>query len=158
MSLQRFHEAQASQWSGYRTALEEIRAGQKASHWMWYIFPQLNGLGRSSMAEAYALRDVAEAVAYLRDPVLGARYREIAEAVGKQLARGAALRELMGGTTDALKLVSSLTLFRAAAAHGQAGDSSPLRDRIAAILERAQAQGFPPCTFTIARVTSEGTE
>src|SRR5213080_3609107 len=115
MSLERFHEAQASAWAGYDTALAEIRAGGKRSHWIWYIFPQIEGLGRSSTARAYAIRDLGEACAYLRDPILRARYEEIVAAVGEQLTHGTHLEDLMGSQIDALKLVSSLTLFRATA-------------------------------------------
>jgi uncharacterized protein (DUF1810 family) len=111
MSLERFHEAQASRSVGSDTALAEIRRGRKTSHWIWYIFPQLDGLGRSSTARTYALRDLAEACAYLRDPLLRARYEEIAGAVSDKLARGRALEALMGSSTDALKLASSLTLL-----------------------------------------------
>ena len=70
MSLERFHEAQAGRGAGYDTALAEIRAGGKRSHWIWYIFPQIEGLGGSSTARAYALQDLGEACAYLRDPIL----------------------------------------------------------------------------------------
>ena len=70
MSLERFHQAQAGRSAGYDTALAEIRAGGKRSHWIWYIFPQIEGLGHSSTARAYALRDLGEACAYLRDPIL----------------------------------------------------------------------------------------
>src|SRR2546423_14224091 len=115
MSLERFHEAQANSWAGYDRALAEIRAGGKRSHWIWYIVPQIEGLGRSSTARAYALRDLAEACAYLRDPLLRMRYEEIAGAVSEQLDRRVSLENLMASRTDALKLVSSLTLFRAAA-------------------------------------------
>src|SRR6266566_6150729 len=115
MSLERFHEAQASRSAGYDTALAEIRAGGKRSHWIWYIFPQIEGLGRSPTARAYALRDLAEACAYLRDPILGACYEEIVAAVSEQLTHGIRVEDLMGSQIDALKLVSSLTLFRAAA-------------------------------------------
>ena len=114
-TLQRFTSAQDAPHSGFDAALAEIRAGGKRSHWIWYIFPQLAGLGRSSIARTYAIRDLAEACDYLRDPLLRARYEEIAGVVSNQLARGRALEDLMGGSTDALKLVSSLTLFRAAA-------------------------------------------
>ena len=155
MSLDRFHAAQASPTAGYDTALAEIRAGRKTSHWIWYIFPQLAGLGRSSTARAYAIRDLAEACEYLRDPLLRARYEEITAAVSDQLARGRALEDLLGGRTDALKLVSSLTLFRAAA-QTLAGED-PTFDSIAqhfdSILERTGAQGYPPCTHTLARIT-----
>src|SRR2546430_5238253 len=115
MSLERFHEAQAEHSAGYDTALAETRAGGKRSHWIWYIFPQIEGLGRSSMARDYALRDLDEACAYLRDPVLRARYEEITGAVAEHIERGAPVVDLMGSSTDAFKLVSSLTLFRAAA-------------------------------------------
>ncbi|MFN2475799.1 MAG: DUF1810 domain-containing protein [Chthoniobacterales bacterium] len=125
MSLQHFHEAQADPHSGYETALTEIRCGRKTSHWIWYIFPQLAGLGRSSMAEKYAIRDLAEACDYLRDAVLRAHYEEITAAVRDQVAlrrrgssegsRTVVLEDLMGSRIDALKLTSSLTLFRAAA-------------------------------------------
>jgi uncharacterized protein (DUF1810 family) len=127
----------------------------KTSHWIWYIFPQIEGLGRSSTAPAYAIRDLAEACAYLRDPLLRARYEEIAGVVSNQLARGRALEDLMGGRTDALKLVSSVTLFRAAA-QSLAGED-PAFDSIAqrfdSILEQTGAQGYPPCAQTLARVT-----
>ena len=107
MSLERFHQAQARKWAGYATALAEIRNGRKRGHWIWYIFPQLDGLGRSSTARSYSLRDLDEACAYLRDPLLGPRYEEITAAVAERLANGASVEDLMGGSTDALKLVSS---------------------------------------------------
>ena len=154
MNLQRFHTAQASPSAGYDTALAEIRRGRKTSHWIWYIFPQIEGLGRSSTARAYALRDLAEACAYLRDPLLRARYEEIAGAVSEELARGRALEDLMGGKTDALKLVSSLTLFRAAA-QSLAGED-PAFESLAqlcdSLLAQTAVQGFPPCAQTLAQV------
>src|SRR5918999_3584671 len=101
--IERFHSAQASPTAGYNTALAEIRQGRKTRHWIWYIFPQLAGLGRSSTARAYAIRDLAEACDYLRDPLLRARYEEIAGAVSDQLARGVALEDLMGSRIDTLK-------------------------------------------------------
>ena len=154
MSLARFHQAQASPSAGYDTALAEIRRGRKTSHWIWYIFPQLESLGRSSIARAYALRDLAEACDYLRDPLLRARYEEIAGAVSDQLARGVALEDLMGSRTDALKLVSSLTLFRAAAQSlaGEDPNFAPLAQRCDSILEETTAQGYPPCTHTLAQL------
>src|SRR5215203_5555140 len=141
MSLECFHEAQASRWAGYDTALAEIRRGGKTSHWIWYIFPQLAGLGRSAMAEKYAIRDLAEACDYLRDPLLRARYEEITAAVSDQLARGLALEELLGSRIDALKLVSSLTLFRAAAHSLAAEDSSfePLAQLCDVVLQQTAA-------------------
>jgi uncharacterized protein (DUF1810 family) len=155
MSLERFHKAQASSSTGYDTALAEIHRGRKTSHWIWYIFPQLEGLGRSSTARAYALRDLAEACEYLRDPILRARYEEIAGAVSEQLARGRAIEDLMGGSTDALKLVSSVTLFRAAARRLAADDPTfnSLAQRCDSILGRTSAQGYPPCARTLSLVT-----
>lgn len=106
--LDRFVDAQAQVWPG---ALEEIRRGRKRSHWMWYIFPQLAGLGRSVMSQRYAIVDADEARAYLAHPLLGPRYVECVEA----------LQDLTGsdpvaifGEVDAMKLRSSLTLFEAA--------------------------------------------
>lgn len=155
MSLTRFHEAQASRFAGYDTALAEMRRGHKTSHWIWYIFPQLDGLGRSSTACAYALRDLAEACAYLRDPLLRTRYEEITGAVSDQLAGGRSLEDLMGSRTDALKLVSSLTLFRAAAQTLAHEDPTfdALAQRYDSILQQTTVQGYPPCAQTLARVT-----
>lgn len=149
-STNRFHTAQASPTAGYATALAEIRSGRKTSHWIWYIFPQIEGLGRSSIASEYAIRDLAEACEYLRDPLLRARYEEIARAVSEQLARGVSLDELMGGRTDALKLVSSLTLFRAAAQRLAREDPSfeSVAQRFESLLEQTSAQGYSLCAHT----------
>ena len=152
MPLERFHEAQAGRWAGYDTALAEIRRGRKTSHWIWYIFPQLAGLGRSSMSEKYGIRNLAEACDYLRDPFLRTRYEEIATAVRDQLARGIALEHLMGSRIDALKLVSSVTLFRAAAERLADADPAfvrPLATLIDAILTHAAAQGYTHCVRTL---------
>jgi uncharacterized protein (DUF1810 family) len=141
MSLVRFHEAQADPRADYETALAEIRGGRKTSHWIWYIFPQLVGLGRSAMAEKYAIRDLAEACDYLRNPLLRARYEEITAAVTDQLARGLPVEELMGSRIDAVKLVSSLTLFRDAAQSLAREDASfqVLAQRCDAAIARATA-------------------
>ena len=157
MSLERFHEAQASGWAGYDTALAEIRTGGKRSHWIWYIFPQIKGLGHSSTAQAYALRDLGEACAYLCDPILRARYEEIVATVNEQLNRGVGMEDLMGRRIDALKLVSSLTLFRAAAEQLAREDpvyASPA-ERLAGLLEQTSEQGYPPCDFTLGRIADE---
>lgn len=156
MSLKRFREAQASRWAGYDTALTEIRAGGKRSHWIWYIFPQIEGLGRSSTAQTYAIQDLGEACTYLRDPVLRARYEEIVAAVSEQLVRGIRVEALMGGRTDALKLVSSLTLFRAAAEQLAREDPTfaSLAERLKALLEQTSEQGYSACDFTLARIAT----
>ena len=151
MSLARFHQAQADPHAGYDTALAEIRRGRKTTHWIWYIFPQPTGLGHSPMAQKYAIRDLTEARDYLRDPLLRARYEEITAAVSDQLARGRALEDLMGSRIDALKLVSSLTLFRAAAerlAHSEPAFNNSLAAVIDLILKRAADDGYPPCART----------
>jgi uncharacterized protein (DUF1810 family) len=155
MSLERFHEAQSSSYVSYDTALAEIRRGRKTSHWIWYIFPQLEGLGRSSTARTYALRGLAEACAYLRDPLLRVRYEEIAGVVSEQLARGRTLEDLMGSSTDALKLASSLTLFRAAAQSLEAEDPTfdSLAQRFDSILGQTSAHGYPPCAQTLSLAT-----
>jgi len=103
--LARFLKAQAST---YGEALAEIRSGHKRSHWMWFIFPQFTGLGHSPMAQLYAIGSIAEARAYLADPVLGARYREC---VASLQALPATTAERVFGGIDAMKLKSSLTLF-----------------------------------------------
>ncbi|WP_460680755.1 DUF1810 domain-containing protein [Mucilaginibacter koreensis] len=107
-SLQRFVEAQQSD---YQTALAEISNGRKRSHWMWYIFPQLKGLGFSSTSQYYGIQDIREAEAYLNHPVLGSRLVEICQALLKQPARGA---QQVFGSPDDMKLRSSMTLFAAA--------------------------------------------
>jgi uncharacterized protein (DUF1810 family) len=101
----------AAQEGVYPTALAEIRRGAKRSHWMWFVFPQIAGLGRSPMAQHYAIGGLAEAQAYLADAVLGPRLRECVAALQDLPPLSA---EAVFGTIDAQKLRSSLTLFAAA--------------------------------------------
>jgi len=108
--LDRFVAAQAG---SYDTALAELTAGAKRSHWMWFIFPQIAGLGRSSTAIHYAIADLDEAHAYLAHPLLGTRYLACVDALLRHAGRDAAA---MLGEIDAVKLRSSLTLFDAAGA------------------------------------------
>jgi len=103
--LTRFVDAQASD---YAQALTEIKNGRKRSHWMWYIFPQLNGLGFSEMARVYGIRDIQEATAYLAHPVLGPRLIAISQALLDLKTQSA--NQVMGSPDD-LKLRSSMTLF-----------------------------------------------
>jgi uncharacterized protein (DUF1810 family) len=105
--LERFVRAQ-DEGGTYDGALAELRAGRKTSHWMWFVFPQLDGLGRSPTARAYAIRSLAEARAYLEHPVLGPRLRESAAAL-LDLETDSAAAVL--GDVDTLKLRSSATLF-----------------------------------------------
>lgn len=108
-TLSRFVDAQAST---YDTAMAELRRGQKTSHWMWFVFPQIAGLGRSPTAQFYAIVDLAEARAYVAHPVLGPRLVEAVEALIALPGRDA---HAVFGSPDDLKLRSSLTLFQAAA-------------------------------------------
>lgn len=93
----------------YELALGEMRAGRKRSHWIWYVFPQVKGLGRSYNARYYALDGVEEARQFLNDEELGGRLREITEVVLEH--RGIDVEDLMNGEIDAVKLRSSMTLF-----------------------------------------------
>lgn len=109
--LERFVEAQSN--GVYGQALNELRAGRKTSHWMWFIFPQASGLGSSPTSQRYAIGSLAEARAYLDHPVLGSRLTECARAILAHSDRTA--RHIMGSPDDA-KLRSSMTLFALAAA------------------------------------------
>ncbi len=109
--LQRFVDAQRAV---YATALSELRAGHKRSHWMWFIFPQIAGLGHSEMARRYAIRSGDEAAAYLAHPVLGPRLRECASAVAMHADRSV---DDIFGAPDNMKFHSSMTLFADVAPH-----------------------------------------
>ncbi|SHM01057.1 DUF1810 domain-containing protein [Hymenobacter psychrotolerans] len=106
-NLQRFLDAQQRD---YATALAEIQAGRKRSHWMWYIFPQIQGLGNSETARFYAIQGQQEAAAYVQHPVLGPRLVEISAAL-LELDSTDATRIM--GSPDDMKLRSSMTLFAA---------------------------------------------
>ena len=104
-NLRRFHEAQEY---SYQAAFAEIKEGYKRSHWMWYIFPQIKGLGRSSTSEYYGITCLDEAKAYLEDAVLGTRLKEICVELLKHSDKSA--QAIIGGI-DSMKLKSSMTLF-----------------------------------------------
>jgi uncharacterized protein (DUF1810 family) len=104
--LHRFIDAQEPT---YHSALTELQAGAKQSHWMWFIFPQLAGLGRSPTAQFYGIRSLQEARAYLAHPILSARYREAIQAIHLWSGTKTAVEIL--GEVDAMKLKSSVTLF-----------------------------------------------
>jgi uncharacterized protein (DUF1810 family) len=128
--LDRFVAAQDDH-DTYDNALAELRAGAKTSHWMWFVFPQIAGLGRSPMAQRYAIADADEARAYLAHPVLGPRLREATAAV---LAHaGARSAEAILGGIDATKLRSSMTLFAHAAPSPD--DAAPFRAVLAAFYD-----------------------
>jgi len=111
--LARFLEAQARD---YETALAELRAGRKRTHWIWYVLPQLRGLGRSPLSDFYGIGSLAEAQAYVAHPVLGPRLAACIEAIARHRGRPA---EHILGDVDAAKYRSCLTLFKHAA-----GDAS----------------------------------
>jgi len=153
--LQRFIDAQDNDTDGFSSAIAELAGGRKHGHWIWYVFPQLAGLGTSETARRYALSGWEEAEAYLRHDLLQKRYSEAVAAVSTQLCRlqPPQLDALMGSRVDALKLVSSLTLFEmvATALAGEAGDDSTyarLAEEIGGVLAVADAQGYDRCAFT----------
>ena len=121
--LERFVAAQGGGGTHDR-ALAELRAGRKQSHWIWFVFPQIEGLGRSPTARAYAISSLSEARAYLGHPVLGPRLRESADAL---LGLDSGDAEAVMGTVDAVKLRSSITLFARA---------DPDDDRFPAVLRK----------------------
>ena len=109
--LDRFVAAQDA-GAAYERSLSELRAGRKDSHWMWFVFPQLAGLGQSPTSQRYAIQSLAEARAYLRDPVLGRRLLECTKVLAS--LRGISAERIFGAI-DAVKLCSSMTLFSRAA-------------------------------------------
>lgn len=147
MSLERFITAQEAD---YATALAEIRAGQKRSHWIWYILPNLAGLGYSETARFYALRDADEARQYFADPILGPRLSETVGAIADTLHSGTTLLALFGHT-DALKTVSCLTLFTAVIGNAATAQQPWQMEFVTAatgILAVAATQGYPRCGRT----------
>ena len=143
--LDRFVRAQNAGGT-YAQALAELNAGAKRSHWIWFVFPQLAGLGSSPMAAMYGLQGVEEATAYLRHPVLRDRLLSAMNAVRSQ---SVPLRRLMGSQIDALKLVSSMTLFREIGKRVRDDEVAAAADEI---LKRAETDGFSPCTFTTSQL------
>jgi uncharacterized protein (DUF1810 family) len=151
--LERFIAAQnADNQTIYERAARELKAGRKRSHWIWFVLPQLRGLGRSAMAQHYGLADLEEAQAYLADPVLRQRYEEVLTVIREQLRNPQQRLELlMGSGLDAAKTISSLTLFEAAglASAGdlldQIGHRCPLTlERLALTPEQADPLQAPP--------------
>ncbi len=111
-NLNRFIEVQDNPFNNYAKALKEIIDGEKKSHWIWYIFPQMKGLGRSSRSKFYGIESKEEAEQYLAHPVLSQRLREISRALLTH--KGRIIEEIVGGI-DAIKVFSSMTLFDAIA-------------------------------------------
>jgi len=136
VDLDRFVEAQDGV---YAQALAELEAGRKESHWMWFVFPQIAGLGHSPMARFYAIASAAEARAYLAHPLLGSRLCACAAALLAHRARSA---EAILGPVDAMKLKSSMTLFEAVA-----GEPAPF----AAVLDAFFGGGRDAATLKLLR-------
>ena len=133
-------------------ALAEISTGRKRTHWMWYVFPQIAGLGRSPTAQHYAIDSLDEAVAFLTHPVLGTDYIRMVDEVWHQVVQqGVTVRGLFGSPDDA-KLVSSLTLFAGIARRLDDHESTlaTFESRVADILDAAAAEGLDPCAATSA--------
>ena len=126
----------------YDAAVRELRAGRKTSHWMWFIFPQIAGLGRSATAQKYAIASLAEAEAYLANPLLGPRLLECARILTQLSGRTA--QDVLG-PVDAQKLQSSMTLFARAAAA-----PSPFGEVLAQYFDGAEDQA------TLQRLTTRG--
>ncbi len=151
--LGRFREAQDGT-PGFNEALGELRAGAKTGHWIWYVFPQLGGLGQSPMAVRYGLKGPEEAAAYLDDPVLADRLAAATAAVRVHLTAPdpTPIEALMGSEIDALKLVSCMTLFsqvaRAEHARRPRAVLAALADDADAILAAAASEGLARCSFT----------
>lgn len=154
VDLERFKQAQKS---SFVTAMLELRAGGKRSHWIWYVFPQLRGLGSSPQAVRYGLDNTAEAAAYLLDPLLRERYLDALRVVHAQVTEGRIqLYILMGSDIDAKKLVSSATLFEYVAAALAAKETGAAREELAElerlsreVLDAVQPHGYPRCAFTL---------
>ena len=156
LNLDRYLEAQSQPHTGFASALAEIRAGGKQGHWIWYVFPQLAGLGRSGPSLRYAIADLPEARAYLQHPELRSRLLAITSAVAEQARQGHRLADVMGSSIDVTKLVSSLTLFAHVARQLDVAEGlDTYRDLVAAgddVLVAAAEQGYRPCRFTLDRL------
>jgi len=137
--LERFVKAQEKT---YAAALAELRAGEKRGHWIWWVFPQMRGLGRSEYSVFYGIADEAEAMAYLSHPVLGARYRECVSVVHGHLCQGGvAPLALMGSDVDVMKLRSSLVLFLGVAPSAENTFRTQVKETLAVLDASAERSG-----------------
>jgi uncharacterized protein (DUF1810 family) len=155
-TISRFLEAQnAGHPSVYDRALAELRAGRKRSHWIWFVLPQLQGLGRSGMAQHYGINGVEEAKAYLEEPTLRSRLEEVIAVIAEQLQKpDQSLERLMGGNLDATKTISCLTLFEAAGL----SSAAQLLSQFSHHCEKTQSQLSTPTAPPLARPQSETEE
>jgi len=161
-NLERFTQAQEGKTRGYPgfdQALQELQRGQKTSHWIWYILPQLKALGFSNNAKFYGIANLSEACDYLCDPDLCARYMAMVSLIARQV-KTIPLAKLMGGDTDAKKLTSSLTLFSSAAAYLSATEDATsnftnLKHACDAIFATIARQKYGPCKKTQAIIGAQ---
>jgi uncharacterized protein (DUF1810 family) len=155
--LQRFRDAQNDEASGFAKALDEIRRAHKQGHWIWYVFPQLRGLGRSVMAETFGIDGEDEAIAYVLDAELRERLLTISSALTTQRERHVSLSTVMGSRLDAAKVISSMTLFGEVARRlrdrESCRDCDALAQTAATILAWGQEEGLEPCAFTRAKLS-----
>jgi uncharacterized protein (DUF1810 family) len=158
--LDRFRQAQDSPHAGFASALAEIRSGRKRGHWIWYVFPQISGLGSSELSRRFAIENEEEAEAFLRDRELRSRLFAMSNALVEQVKGDAArsLQAVMNSEIDARKVVSSLTLFRHVARTLRETESTDVYDPFAAVADEilaiAASQGHPPCEHTLRRLRS----
>lgn len=133
MSVDHFRLAQQNEWSGFEVALQEIQQGCKRGCWMWYIFPQITGLGQSSMSQRFSIQNRAHAFMYLDDKELCGNLLEMTRAVAIQIRRGATINQLVHW--DQAKLISSLTLFEIVANEAAGVDHAKKKSHESSSLE-----------------------
>ena len=155
-NIDRFLTAQ-NRGRSFLNAKLEIDNGRKKSHWIWYIFPQIDGMGRSGMAEKYAIANLSEACEYLSNSSLLRRYQDILISVNDKLTDHVDVVQLMGSHIDALKLTSSLTLFEAAAQYlsqtkPQQNEFQQFAILCSNTLNLLTNQGFPKCEYTLSKL------
>ncbi len=143
--LAAFHARHDEGW--HTRALDELRSGRRQTRWIWWTFPQLDGLGRSKSSQLYGLSGPDDARVYLQDPILHARLVEVVEAVVEQVDAGRSLVQLMGSIVDARKVVSSVALFAEVAVDSGAAGAS-LAAAAARVLDAAAEEGVGTCGVT----------
>lgn len=151
--LRRFRDAQAQVDVGWDAAMTQLRAGRKRGHWIWYVFPQLAGLGQSAMSQHFGIEGQEEAAAYLADDQLRTRLEAAVAVVVGHVGKPDPIHldVLMGSRVDATKLVSSLTLFEAVGRvllHEGDTRAAHVVEQAGVVLAVASEQGYPPCAYT----------
>ncbi|CEK11165.1 DUF1810 family protein [Legionella hackeliae] len=161
IDLSRFLDAQKL---NYERAHKEISSGKKATHWIWYIFPQLQSLGYSPSSKKYGILNLEEACAYLKNPILFDHYHDMVKLVAEKLSKNIDITTLMGWEADATKLASSLTLFHAAAEHLLMLTDDPslklvnFENDCRQTLENIAKQGYIACEHTLQEIQDNQSE